>query len=81
MGPPSKPHAYLEDFAPADQTAGRILAPFAQIASLITRYYQTLQALRGVDNIMQKPVERPPGKSFVHRPSFRGEIEPIKATL
>lgn len=53
----------------------RILAPFAQIASLITRYYQTLQALRGVDRIMTLPVERPPGKSFVHRPSFRGEIE------
>jgi ATP-binding cassette subfamily C protein LapB len=53
----------------------RILTPFAQIASLITRYYQTIQALRGVDNIMSKPVERPPGKNFVHRPGFRGEIE------
>lgn len=53
----------------------RILAPFAQIAGLITRYFQTLQALRGIDNIMSQPVERPAGKSFVHRPNFRGEIE------
>jgi ATP-binding cassette subfamily C protein LapB len=54
---------------------GRILAPFAQIAGLITRYFQTLQALRGIDTIMNQPVERPPGKSFVHRPGFRGDIE------
>jgi ATP-binding cassette subfamily C protein LapB len=54
---------------------GRILSPFSQIAGLITRYFQTLQALRGVDNLMNQPVERPPGQSFVHRPSLRGEIE------
>ncbi|MCX7164211.1 MAG: type I secretion system permease/ATPase [Rhodocyclales bacterium] len=53
----------------------RILAPFAQIAGLIARYFQTLQALRGVDNIMQQPVERPPGKSFISRPTIRGDIE------
>jgi ATP-binding cassette subfamily C protein LapB len=53
----------------------RILAPFAQVAGLITRYFQTMQALRGVDELMQKPVERPPGKSFVNRPDIRGDIE------
>lgn len=53
----------------------RILAPFTQVAGLITRYYQTLQALRGIDNLMQQPVERPEGHSFVHRPVFRGEVE------
>ena len=54
---------------------GRILAPFAQIAGLITRYYQTMQALRGVDELMNKPVERPPQQNFVQRTSFRGDIE------
>lgn len=53
----------------------RILAPFAQIAGLITRYFQTMQALRGVDHLMQQPVDRPPGKSFIQRSTFRGEIE------
>ncbi len=53
----------------------RILAPFSQIAGLITRYFQTLQALRGIDRIMTQPVERPPGKSFVHRPALRGDVE------
>lgn len=53
----------------------RILAPFAQIAGLITRYYQTMQALRGVDDLMNKPVERPPNQNFVQRSAFRGDIE------
>ena len=54
---------------------GRALAPFAQIAGLITRYYQTLNSLRGVDNIMNLEVERPPDKNFVQRPFFKGNIE------
>jgi len=53
----------------------RVLAPLSQIASLITRYFQAQQALAGIDNIMNLPVERPPGKSFVHRPGFKGDIE------
>lgn len=53
----------------------RILAPFAQIAGLITRYFQTIQALRNIDKIMNLPVERPPRQSFVHRPTFQGDIE------
>lgn len=53
----------------------RVLAPLSQVASLITRYYQAKQALAGIDNIMNLPVERPAGKSFVHRPGFRGDIE------
>jgi ATP-binding cassette subfamily C protein LapB len=55
--------------------ASRILAPFAQVSGLITRYFQTLQGLRGIDAIMQQPVERPPGRSFVSRNGIRGEIE------
>ena len=53
----------------------RVLAPLSQVASLFTRYFQAKQALSGIDTIMNLPVERPPGKSFVHRPGFRGDIE------
>lgn len=53
----------------------RILAPFAQVAGLTTRSFQTLQGLRGIDALMQQPVERPVGKNFVSRPALRGEIE------
>ena len=54
---------------------GRVLAPFAQIAGLITRYFQTLNSLRGVDNIMNLAVERPANKNFVQRPFFQGNLE------
>ncbi len=53
----------------------RALMPFAQVAGLITRYFQTLQALRGVDNIMRQPLERPIGVNFVHHEQFFGDIE------
>jgi ATP-binding cassette subfamily C protein LapB len=53
----------------------RAMMPFSQIAALMTRYYQMTSALRGIDNIMKLPVERPRGKSFVHRQSIAGNIE------
>jgi ATP-binding cassette subfamily C protein LapB len=30
--------------------------------------------LKALDEIMKRPLERPPGKSFLHRPRLRGEI-------
>jgi ATP-binding cassette subfamily C protein LapB len=53
----------------------RALAPLGQVAGLMTRYHQSVQALRTLHNVMQLPVERPANKSFVHRPRIRGEIE------
>ncbi|HET7775123.1 MAG TPA: type I secretion system permease/ATPase, partial [Azospira sp.] len=53
----------------------RAMMPFAQIAALMTRFHQVRAALKGIDNLMQLPLERPPGKSFVHRPDFEGTIE------
>jgi ATP-binding cassette, subfamily C, bacterial LapB len=53
----------------------RALAPLGQVAGLMTRYHQSVSALRTLNNIMQLPVERPANKSFVHRPGIRGEIE------
>ena len=54
---------------------GRVTAPLAQVASLITRYYQARAAVQGVDAIMNLPVERTPGKNYIHRPTLRGDIE------
>jgi ATP-binding cassette subfamily C protein LapB len=53
----------------------RALAPLGQVAGLMTRYHQSKSALSTLHNVMQLPVERPPAKSFVHRPNIRGEIE------
>lgn len=53
----------------------RTLTPIAQVTALITRYYQSLQGLRGIDELMKLEDERPMGKSFVSRPSLNGDIE------
>ncbi|WP_410500122.1 type I secretion system permease/ATPase [Chitinibacter sp. S2-10] len=54
---------------------GRTLGPFAQVASLISRYHQARAGLKGMEQVMALPVERPKGKDFVQRPDFKGEIE------
>jgi len=52
----------------------RTVAPMGQIANLITTYEQTKTAYRALDELMQKPVERPESKSYVRRPGFNGAI-------
>ncbi len=54
--------------------AGRSLAPLATVASLLTRYHQSMSALAALNSIMDAPRERPRERSFVHRPDLRGDI-------
>lgn len=53
----------------------RMLAPLAQIASLISNFEQTKTAYEAIDSIMKLGVEREDAKKFVQRPSFKGKIE------
>ena len=55
--------------------AARALAPFGQVAGLLTNYHNATTALSSLDQIMGKEVERPMDASFVSRPHFKGEIE------
>ena len=55
--------------------AGRALAPLSVIASLLTRYQQSMSALQALNKIMAAPRERPRERSFVYRPVLRGEIQ------
>lgn len=55
--------------------SGRAVMPLAQIASLLTRYYQASTALQTLNQVMQMPVDRPEGQVFVSRPAIRGAIE------
>jgi ATP-binding cassette subfamily C protein LapB len=55
--------------------AGRAVAPFTQLAALLTRYQRALSALGALDAIMNAPVERPNGRVFINRPRLRGAIE------
>jgi ATP-binding cassette subfamily C protein LapB len=55
--------------------SGRIMAPFGQLAGLITQYHNAQIALQSLEDIMDKPVERPEGNQFLSRETFNGEIE------
>ncbi len=55
--------------------AGRIMAPFGQLAGLITQYHNAQIALESLEEVMDKPVERPEGAQFLSREQFQGELE------
>lgn len=53
----------------------RALAPFSQAAGLMTQYHNASTALTSLDEVMQKPVERPLDSNFLSRSTFAGAIE------
>ncbi|HOO80934.1 MAG TPA: type I secretion system permease/ATPase [Alphaproteobacteria bacterium] len=55
--------------------SGRAMGPLAQVAGLMTRFSQSHEALKQLDDLMKKPVERPAGKHFVTLPHIRGQLE------
>ena len=55
--------------------SSRAVGPMGQIAALITSFEQTKTAFQSLDELMQKPVERPEGKAYVHRPGLKGSIQ------
>jgi ATP-binding cassette subfamily C protein LapB len=55
--------------------SSRAIAPMARFVALLTNYEQTKTAFKTLDDIMKVPVDRPEGKIYVKRPSFKGEIE------
>ncbi|MHB8788775.1 MAG: type I secretion system permease/ATPase [Desulfobulbaceae bacterium] len=59
----------------------RVTAPMNQVVNLASRYHHAKEALTALNNIMAKPVERPPGKTFLHRAYFKGDIELTNVTF
>lgn len=53
---------------------GRAIAPIGSVASLMARYHSARSAMKTIDDIMAKPVERPMGAKFLHRPDLKGKI-------
>lgn len=54
--------------------SSRAMGPLGQVAGLLTQYHHARTALEGLDEVMQKPVERPEDASFVSRPKLKGTI-------
>lgn len=59
----------------ANMLSGRVLAPIAGIAAVITRGTQTVASLRAIDRLMKLERERPPEKTFLAREIGDGRIE------
>lgn len=55
--------------------SSRALAPFSQIAGLLTQYQNAAMALSSLDKVVGQTVERPEEASFVRRERVKGEIE------
>ncbi|WFM73007.1 type I secretion system permease/ATPase [Halomonas sp. CKK8] len=54
--------------------SSRAMAPISQAAALLAQYHQSSTALQSLNAVMERPVERPDGKTFIDRPVVRGEI-------
>ncbi|MBK8187375.1 MAG: type I secretion system permease/ATPase [Cellvibrio sp.] len=55
--------------------ASRIMSPVAQTAGLMMQYHSAATALASLNQIMEKPVERPVASQWISRPQFQGAIE------
>jgi len=53
---------------------GRAMAPLAQVTMLLTRLHHSYSSLKGLHRLMQKKVERPENKRFLHRPDLKPNI-------
>ena len=54
--------------------SGRAMAPLGQVAMLLSRYNQAMVALDSLNEIMELPVEREAGKTFLSRPDIKGDV-------
>lgn len=59
----------------ASMLTGRVISPMAQVAGLIARYGQTKEAYEGIARIMEMPVEREEGKSYLQRANTDGHFQ------
>ncbi|MFA6740475.1 MAG: type I secretion system permease/ATPase [Arcobacteraceae bacterium] len=55
--------------------SGRAISPMGQIVGLITNFEDAKTSFKMLDDIVNKPLERPIGREFVKRPSLKGNIE------
>ena len=58
----------------ASMLAGRVLAPIAGIAAVLTRATQTFASLKAIDRVMALERERPPERTYVTRKVTEGRI-------
>ncbi|MDH2998752.1 hypothetical protein A1D22_02800 [Pasteurellaceae bacterium LFhippo2] len=55
--------------------SGRALAPLAQVAGLATRFQQARLALKGIDGIVERPIERDVDRQYVTLDQVSGAMQ------
>lgn len=53
----------------------RALGPLSAVTGLLTRFNQSWQSLKQLEDLMRKPVERPADKHFISIPRVEGRLE------
>lgn len=61
--------------------SGRAISPMGQLVGLITNFEDTKTSFKMLDEIVNKPLERPLAKEFVKRDSLKGNIEFIDVSF
>ena len=54
--------------------ASRAVAPLSSVTSLATRYQGARAAMRALDDVMRKPIEREPGKVYLPKRELTGKV-------
>jgi len=55
--------------------SSRMMGPISQIANLITRWQQTKVSIKGIDGIMNLPVDQPERTKKIHKPYINGHFK------
>ena len=55
--------------------ASRTIAPLAQISGVLSRWQQAKVARKGLDELMQRPVDQEDGQKMVHKAQIAGEYQ------
>ena len=61
--------------------ATRALAPLSSVVGLATRYQGARAAMRALDHVMQQPLDREPGKTYVPLRNLSGRIGLVDASF
>ncbi|MDQ8204937.1 type I secretion system permease/ATPase [Pelagicoccus sp. SDUM812003] len=55
--------------------SGRAMGPIGQVAALLSRLQQSLVSLKGLNEIVDLPQERDPGRNYIRKADFKPSIE------
>ncbi len=55
--------------------SSRTVAPLAQLTGVLSRFQSAKVALKGLNDLMQKPIDQPEKSDLIHRSEIRGDFE------